>query len=1003
MTISKWTALGLLLAALLTKSALAYDVITHEELSKEAYSASNLQIDPKLLIGLGKKGSDNFPNSNGTPSSIVQLFKDGANFEDNFPRSTNHFFNPYNGQALSLSGVQVGNPSPDWALEDKGQIVGGLVLGGQEFSYRDGRSYFYLALTSSSSVERDKRWGQMFQTLGQVIHHVQDMAQPQHVRNDQHLELRQSAEIISCVVAPAACATYLTIKSPSAYEAYTTSRNAQLQYSGYAPVYSQSDRQTFNTPRKFWHTEDQTPFAGKGLAEFTNQNFVSAGTNFDASGMFAMPIKGNAIELDIKQLLTNTTLNGTLTFWGSTVKDNYTKEVINNPFASTQSIFDADLKKKEKKPVYSLNRFNYDAANALLIPRAVGYSAGMINYFFRGEIDLVPDPVNAGNVVLKNLGPEDMKGTFTLYYDAVDGNRYPVAGDAPGKTWTARTIAANGQLDNLSFIPPANPAPEKAGEYMLVFNGDMGEEKAVNGSVGAVVAKLVSTPNNGTLYIAGQDSAGAVRYFKVDRSGVALLQSNEFNPFAFVRSFTDRVYHYKQAEVTSAPGGALAYRTVSLTGRVGFGGNNFSYVRLPGEDAFSTFYDDITWVAKSPDPAVGSFVLSLGDPRRLGKQATLFYMRHFINAQGQPEQTSGMLRLPDLSGNGVFDYSYFGLGLMMVSGDGTTIYPLGTTSSRPHGIRITLGATPSAALFDLPQGKSSVTSKPSFSNSTQIGECTLSYLANDYIGGPLIPTTSSFPRRRDEVLRADSERLSSTIAIIDFIGGELLTFETRVMSRELDHSVTETCVAGAVDWSGPSAQVKVNLQFSVEREKISKIVTDHVFANGTLQNVSDLQGVFPREEGITCKFNTLAGGAGPEPLVRGPFSFPLVLLESYASFSYSYNGFGPCPNASTNVISGADVGAPKRAPFRVLSDRAIDAVYREGVRNAAGQWGSVLKFRDITLDNGFLADASPIGEVFLATPDLSVIIHEPKPGNMPVLTRGLIPSGIVKLLAAVWM
>ena len=119
-----------------------------------------------------------FPNANNTKKNVVQLFRDGAEFEDNFPRSTNHFFNPYNGQALSVFGVQVGNPSPDWALEDKGQIVGGLVLGGQEYSYRDGRSYFYLALTSSSPVERDKRWGQMFQTLGQVIHHVQDMAQP---------------------------------------------------------------------------------------------------------------------------------------------------------------------------------------------------------------------------------------------------------------------------------------------------------------------------------------------------------------------------------------------------------------------------------------------------------------------------------------------------------------------------------------------------------------------------------------------------------------------------------------------------------------------------------------------------------------------------------------------------------------------------------------------------------------------------------------------------------
>jgi hypothetical protein len=52
---------------------------------------------------------------------------------------------------------------------------------------------------------------------------------------------------------------------------------------------------------------------------------------------------------------------------------------------------------------------------------------------------------------------------------------------------------------------------------------------------------------------------------------------------------------------------------------------------------------------------------------------------------------------------------------------------------------------------------------------------------------------------------------------------------------------------------------------------------------------------------------------------------------------------------------------------------------------------------------GFVADASPIGEVFIAAPDLSYIVHEPKPGHMPVLTRDTIPAGIVELRAALWM
>ena len=164
--------------------AMGYEQETHVKLSEEAAKASVLyKSDANVLSNLGLKPIDDrsqrFSNSKNEFKTINELIQDGGNFEDNFPRSTNHFFNPVNSQALSLFGGQVGNPSPDWALEDKGQIVGGMVLGGQEYSYRDGRLYFYLALTSSSSVERDKRWGQMFQTLGQVIHHIQDMAQPQ--------------------------------------------------------------------------------------------------------------------------------------------------------------------------------------------------------------------------------------------------------------------------------------------------------------------------------------------------------------------------------------------------------------------------------------------------------------------------------------------------------------------------------------------------------------------------------------------------------------------------------------------------------------------------------------------------------------------------------------------------------------------------------------------------------------------------------------------------------
>lgn len=478
--------------------AWAYEVDTHEEMSAAAVATSVLKNQTDVLVNLGLKpltDLQTFPSSQGNPRTVVQLFREGANFEDTLGigRPRNHFYNPLNGAPLSLGILPLGSPSPDWALEDRGEITGILGFGKQEFSYRDARQYFYDALTKSTKSERDKNFGLTFQTLGQVIHHVQDMAQPQHVRNDQHLELKTSYELALCVIGGGiSCATYFSIKNPSLYEAYTNRDDVRrgLPFSGYAPVYSSTDTATFNKPRKFWHSVD-----GKGLADYTNRGFVSAGTIFDSSFPAVLDTTSKQ-SFDIQTLLPGTSLKGMMTFYSSTVTDKYAGSSVVNRRAATSSIFDADIKKyatSDKKEVLTLNRFNFDAAHALLIPRAVGYSAGLINYFFRGKIDFIEDKNNPGKYVIKNLSAEDMQGTFTLYYDAVDNNRYPVAGDAVDKTWASLAVLKNNQVDNLGFSPPVYPVPKEPGKYMLVFNGDLGEEKATTGvTVGAVVAVVAN-------------------------------------------------------------------------------------------------------------------------------------------------------------------------------------------------------------------------------------------------------------------------------------------------------------------------------------------------------------------------------------------------------------------------------------------------------------------------------------------------------------------------------
>ena len=75
-----------------------------------------------------------------------------------------------------------------------------------------------------------------------------------------------------------------------------------------------------------------------------------------------------------------------MAFIETTVHDKYRKLETSNKRTSTYSIYNAELTQYHNINLYTLNRFNLDAAHQFLIPRAVGYSAGLINYFFRGKI-----------------------------------------------------------------------------------------------------------------------------------------------------------------------------------------------------------------------------------------------------------------------------------------------------------------------------------------------------------------------------------------------------------------------------------------------------------------------------------------------------------------------------------------------------------------------------------------------------------------------------------------
>ena len=81
----------------------------------------------------------------------------------------------------------------------------------------------------------------------------------------------------------------------------------------------------------------------------------------------------------------------TYVYYGN-VPDDWQQTTSTNIPLTTYSIWDQFVRARTDNPAYSLNRLNYDAMASLLLPRAVAYSAGLINFFFRGRIDIeLPD------------------------------------------------------------------------------------------------------------------------------------------------------------------------------------------------------------------------------------------------------------------------------------------------------------------------------------------------------------------------------------------------------------------------------------------------------------------------------------------------------------------------------------------------------------------------------------------------------------------------------------
>ncbi|MFI5387053.1 MAG: hypothetical protein ACHQ50_13145 [Fimbriimonadales bacterium] len=354
-----------------------------------------------------------------------------------------------------------GPAAPDWAFEQDTEPVD------LRFSWREARDTFFHALTDKIQKDREESLARTFRALGDVLHLAQDMGSPEHTRNDAHAN-SPNDPLRLC-------------GAESLFETRIEAIRGNLTYTGYATPRLQRFRDA-------WTTGD-----GRGFAEYTNRNFVSKDTNFtlDADGNHAKDYDQPRLIFAFREDVPASDLGipspFPVTFFGNFVGDRITGESLPNPKMTTYSLFDRDLNLQDKGLIFTLNRFNVEAAADFLLPRAVGYSAALLDYFFRGRLEAMigADPVDSEKLQLtaKNASSESLGGgTLSVYGDYSDADRRPLG------SWLVQgPVAPEGDLPSQSFSPDL-PIPAR---YLVVYKGDLGEEKKDNppGFPGAVIGK----------------------------------------------------------------------------------------------------------------------------------------------------------------------------------------------------------------------------------------------------------------------------------------------------------------------------------------------------------------------------------------------------------------------------------------------------------------------------------------------------------------------------------
>lgn len=382
------------------------DIVVHPLITRNAalqsktdnYLATNLNFSEgwETIIS-GKAGK-----------SILKYLEEGSQAEDK-PRcrAASHFHDPL--KSWNVSYMTDRNPYVDFRCQfsEYTQIYSNITWStgylspdapriervAQRMGWDHARKYFYLALMATSKTDREQYYALTFQALGQVLHLLEDLSVPAHVRNDftSHYNHRFLPESIPDPKWNVNLFEYYVKNNPGLILA------AEPQFPSFPSPFRVTD---------FWDRDiydGSTPLNGLdlGLAELVNANYLSDWTipnnNPTDQHFFEFPQINQSTTQICEDLAPDSNIKRKyisrksgaggcpLPLEGKKVDHFATPSLLNDEHSITEGNISI-------LRLWLDNNVHGTYARELL-PPAIGYSAGLLQYFFRGRLEVTAVPI----------------------------------------------------------------------------------------------------------------------------------------------------------------------------------------------------------------------------------------------------------------------------------------------------------------------------------------------------------------------------------------------------------------------------------------------------------------------------------------------------------------------------------------------------------------------------------------------------------------------------------